>query len=440
MINVLPDENESPAARGTGRARVKILMVDDRPANLLTTQAVLDDLGEDLVTAASAHEAVQHLLREDFGLILLDVMMPEMDGFELARQIRRLRRSRHTPIIFLTAAGNEDSLIKGYEMGAVDYLLKPVAPEILRSKVAVFVQLARQAEKVKSYAEMLEERNGELREVMAGQREKEREILRLNEKLESRIEALSELNAELQAFSFTVSHDLNGPVARITSFSRALRNDGDTVLSEQGLLYVNRIESASQHMGQLISDLLALARSDHGELKPEKVDLSAIAREIAGELQATAPERKVQWEIAEGIEGFGDAGLLAVVLRNLLGNAWKFTRPIEAARIEFGAKTTADSPVYFVRDNGIGFEMSDRDKLFQPFQRLPAAREFQGTGIGLATVTRIMKRHGGRVWAESEKGAGATFYFEPALEKKSAMTEIEKLSKGEKQQCLANEF
>jgi len=143
MINVLPDQNESPAVRGTGRGRVKILMVDDRPANLLTTQAVLDDLGEDLVTAASAHEAVQHLLREDFGLILLDVMMPEMDGFELARQIRRLRRSRHTPIIFLTAAGNEDSLIKGYEMGAVDYVPVPVVPGVLRAKVRVFVDLYR---------------------------------------------------------------------------------------------------------------------------------------------------------------------------------------------------------------------------------------------------------------------------------------------------------
>lgn len=403
---------DSPPENGPGLARVRVLMVDDRPDNLFATRAALGDLGEDLVATTSAVEAVDHLLREDFGVILLDVMMPGMDGFELALQIRRLRRSRHTPIIFLTAAGSEESLLKGYDLGAVDYLLTPVVPEILRAKVAVFIRMARQADKVKRYTEMLEERNGELREVMAGERQAEQEILRLNRALKTRVEALSELNAELEAFSFTVSHDLNGPLAHLTSFSRALRDECGFVLGEQGLVYLDRIDSASQRMGQLIHDLLEMARGSHCDIKLETVDLSAIAGEIAAGLRAMAPERAVQWEIAGGLAVRGDLRLLTVALRNLLENAFKYTRRAEAARIELGVETTAGAPVYFVRDNGIGFKAGDRDKLFQPFQRLPSAHEFEGTGVGLATVNRIVKRLGGRIWAEGEEGSGATFYFE----------------------------
>jgi hypothetical protein len=415
---------DSPAEHGPVPERVRILMVDDRPDNLFATRAVLEDLGEELVATTSAVEAVDYLLREDFALILLDVMMPGMDGFELALQIRRLRRSRHTPIIFLTAAGSEERMSKGYALGAVDYLLKPVVPEILRAKVTVFIRMARQSGKVKHYTEMLEERNGELREVMAGERQAEQEILRLNQALKTRVEALSDLNAELEAFSFTVSHDLNGPLTHITSFSRALRDECGFVLGEQGLVYLERIDSASQRMGQLIRDLLELARGSHCDIKFEMVDLSAIAGEIVGGLRALAPERTVQWEIAEGLATRGDPPLLTVALRNLLENAFKYTRRAEAARIELGVETTAGAPVYFVRDNGIGFKAGDRDKLFQPFQRLPSAHEFEGTGVGLATVNRIVKRHGGRIWAEGEEGSGATFYFElPGVNGSSRVTE-----------------
>jgi hypothetical protein len=339
-------------------------------------------------------------------------MMPGMDGFDLALQIRRLRRSRDTPIIFLTAAGSVEKMSKGYQLGAVDYLLKPVAPEVLRAKVAVFIRMARQAGKVKYYTDMLEERNGDLREVMAGQRQAEQEILRLNRALKTRVGALSELNAELEAFSFTVSHDLNGPLANITSFSRALRDECGLVLGERGSAYLDRIDSASQRMGQLIRDLLELARSSHCDIKLETVDLSGIAGEIAGGLRAAAPERAVQWEIAGGLAARGDLRLLTVALRNLLENAFKFTRRAEAARIEFGVETSTGAPVYFVRDNGIGFKTGDHDKLFQPFQRLSSAHEFEGTGVGLATVDRIVKRLGGRIWAEGAEGSGAAFYFE----------------------------
>jgi two-component system, sensor histidine kinase and response regulator len=403
---------DSPTEHGPVLERVRVLMVDDRPDNLFATRAVLEDLGEDLVATTSAVEAVDCLLRQDFGLILLDVMMPGMDGFDLALQIRRLRRSRDTPIIFLTAAGNVEKMTKGYELGAVDYLLKPVAPEVLRAKVAVFIRMARQAGKVKYYTDMLEERNGELREVMAGQRQAEQEILRLNRALKARVGALSELNAELEAFSFTVSHDLNGPLANITSFSRALRDECGLVLGERGSAYLDRIDSASQRMGQLIRDLLELARSSHCDIKLETVDLSAMVAEIAGGLRAAAPERAVQWEIARGVAARGDLRLLTVALRNLLENAFKFTRRSEAARIEFGVETSTGAPVYFVRDNGIGFKTGDHDKLFQPFQRLSSAHEFEGTGVGLATVDRIVKRLGGRIRAEGAEGSGATFYFE----------------------------
>lgn len=402
-----------PAARAPGASRVKILVVDDRPDNLLAVETVLAELGQDLICTTSTFEALRCLLREDFALILLDVMMPEMNGFELARQVRALRRARHTPIIFLTAAGrSEDSLFKGYNMGAVDYLVKPVVPEVLRSKVAVFVELAQQTGNVRRYAEMLEDRNTHLRDLMADQSRAEGAIVRLNQSLEARVEELSELNRELEAFSFTVSHDLNGPLARLTGFSRALREEAGGRMSPEGLAHLDRIEAAAAQMGRLIADLLKLARASHGEIRRTDVNLSELTRRIAGELQEQTPERAVEWVIGDGLTVSGDAALMAVLMLSLLNNAWKFTRTGPAARIEFGVSGEAGEPVFYVRDNGIGFSGEEGARLFKPFERLASAREFEGTGVGLATAARIVKRHGGRIWAQGAVGRGAGFYFE----------------------------
>jgi light-regulated signal transduction histidine kinase (bacteriophytochrome) len=222
---------------------------------------------------------------------------------------------------------------------------------------------------------------------------------------------LAAANAELESFSYSVSHDLRAPLRSIDGFSQALLEDYPDRLDEQGKDYLQRVRSAAQRMGVLIDDLLNLSRVTRSEMRPETVDLSTLAQSIAAELQETQPERQVAFVIAPGLTTNGDARLLRILMQNLLGNAWKFTGAHPQARIKFGVNRADGEPAYFVRDDGAGFDMAHADKLFGAFQRLHTEAEFKGTGIGLATVQRIAHRHGGRVWANSKVGKGATFYF-----------------------------
>jgi PAS domain S-box-containing protein len=233
----------------------------------------------------------------------------------------------------------------------------------------------------------------------------------LNNDLKARAEALEMANSELQSFSYSVSHDLRAPLRSIDGFSLALLEDYADKLDDTGKDYLHRVRSASQLMGRLIDDLLELSRVGRANMHWKKVDLSELAREITGGLQTAEPGRHGEFIIAPDISGYGDAPLLRATLANLLGNAWKFTGKRDRPKIEFGARNEAGQQVYFVRDNGVGFDMTYADKLFVPFQRLHSIGEFPGTGIGLATVKRIITRHRGRVWAEGEVGHGATFYF-----------------------------
>ena len=233
---------------------------------------------------------------------------------------------------------------------------------------------------------------------------------RVSLRLEDANQKLEGANRELEAFSYSVSHDLRAPLRTIDGFSRILLEDYAEDLDEEGRDYLGRVRAASVHMGHLIDDLLNLSRVTRSPLRREWVDLSALSAGIVRELRASQPEREVEFVIEEGVTGWGDARLMLVVLENLLGNAWKFTSKKPGARIEFGVEKKPGG-AYYVRDNGAGFDMDYADKLFGAFQRLHGAREFEGTGIGLATVQRIVHRHGGRVWAEGEVGQGATFYF-----------------------------
>jgi PAS domain S-box-containing protein len=218
-------------------------------------------------------------------------------------------------------------------------------------------------------------------------------------------------NRELDAFAYSVSHDLRAPLRGLDGFSLALVEDYGDSLDDQARDYLRRIRAASQRMGQLIDDLLRLSRSTRGEMKMEEVDLSSVAESIVSELCRREPGRNVAVEIAPRLVAHGDAKLLRILLENLIGNAWKFTSRKDAARIEFGAERESGRPIYFVRDDGAGFDMTYGDKLFSAFQRLHGANEFEGTGIGLATCTRIVHRHGGEISAEGAVGKGATFSF-----------------------------
>ncbi len=246
-------------------------------------------------------------------------------------------------------------------------------------------------------------------------RESEAELRRVNEGLEVRVaERTAELaaaNKELEAFAYSVSHDLRAPLRAIDGFSRVLIEDYGAKLDAEACGYLDRVRGAVQRMGDLIDDMLQLSRVARVEMRPEAVDLSVLAEEIVAQLRLAAPERRVDVSVDAGLSARGDARLLGIVLNNLFENAWKYTGRTADARIEFSAAADGRETVFCVKDNGAGFDMRYVDKLFGAFQRLHSEREFPGTGVGLATVARIVHRHGGRVWAVGEPGKGASFFF-----------------------------
>jgi two-component system sensor histidine kinase/response regulator len=354
-----------------------ILLVDDVEANLIALEAQLENMNCELVRASSGNEALRHLLKREFAVILLDVQMPEMDGYEVARYARENPATRDVPIIFVTAMlENEEKTLRGYGSGAVDFLFKPVNPTILRSKVQIFLDL------------------------YLGRR-----------RLADEVEAHKMTLADLDAFNYSVSHDLRAPLRHLSGFSQLLLEDCGTHLDERGRDYIGRIQAAAQRMSVLIDDLLRLSRVSRAELKVQPVDLSALGDAIVADLRNGDPGRDVVFHAEPGLVVEGDSGLLRIVLENLLRNAWKFSSKKPNCRIELGRRIDHDEAVYFVRDEGVGFDPEYGSKLFQPFQRLHSTTDFEGTGIGLAIVHRIIGHHRGRIWAEATLDRGATFSF-----------------------------
>jgi PAS domain S-box-containing protein len=255
---------------------------------------------------------------------------------------------------------------------------------------------------------------GVVRDITASKRAQQ-EVASLNRELEERVRRrtaeLSAANEELEAFSYSVSHDLRAPLRALDGFSRALVEDHGDRLDGQALDFLDRIQVNSKRMAELIDDILALSRVSRRELRRDRVDLAEIARDVWSQLQAVEPGRHVRWTAPERLATSGDPHLLRLVLENLIGNAWKFTRGTTGAEIELGVVDEDGTPTYFVRGNGVGFDKDYVHKLFQPFQRLHRESEFEGNGIGLASVKRIVHRHGGRVRAEGAPGRGAVIWF-----------------------------
>ncbi|MCX5893254.1 MAG: response regulator [Deltaproteobacteria bacterium] len=380
------------------QSKVNILLVDDDPTKQQLLESILERRGENLVKAASGREALKCWLKQDFAVILLDVNMPVMDGFETAALIRQQPHSEKTPIIFVTAYRQTDlDALHGYSMGAVDYMFSPLNPRVLKAKVQVFVDLYRMNQAVQRQAEQLAAANQELERRL-------KDIQRLNLDLEI-------ANRELEAFSYSASHDLMAPLNSIDGFSRLLLEKYQGVLDEQGRDYLSRVRAASQRMGQVIEDLLKLSRLTRAELVKEPLDVGRLATQILGDLQASQPERLVETIVSADLAAEGDPRLLRLALENLLGNAWKFTGKTPQPRIEVGRREQDGQQVFFIQDNGASFEMAEAEQLFIPFHRLHSSSEFSGTGIGLAIVDRVIRRHGGRVWVTAQVNQGACFYF-----------------------------
>ncbi len=263
--------------------------------------------------------------------------------------------------------------------------------------------------------EAVDQANRELMREVTERKRAEATVRQLNVDLEQRVAertaALDASNKELEAFSYSVSHDLRAPLRSIDGFSRIVMDDYHDKLDADGRDHLSRVRAAAKQMGRLIDDLLKLARVSRAALQRERVDLSALARAVVAELRQSEPGRVVDVVVQGDLMALGDPTLLRVALENLLGNAWKFTGKRDAAHIVFGAQQQDGETTYFVRDDGAGYDPTYADKLFGAFQRLHSTEEFPGTGIGLATVQRIVRRHGGRIWAEGQVNLGATFFF-----------------------------
>ena len=376
------------ASAAQPQATVSILIVDDDSTKRFALKTILAPLGEEVVEASSGADALRQLLRQEFAVILLDVRMPMMDGFETAQLIRQRPRSELTPIIFVTALDQaETDMGRGYDLGAVDFVFAPVVPAILRAKVTVFVELYRAQQELRRYRSQLE-------------------ML-----VEERTTALTAVNRELEAFSYSVSNDLRAPLLAFDGLSQTLLDDYGGKLDKKAKDYLVRMRRASERMTTVFDGLQSLFRLTSGEIHREELDLTKLAREIADEVRTENPERKVKVHVAEGITASGDRRLLRILLANLINNAWKFTSLEPAAKVEVGTEIVDGESRVFVRDNGVGFDMIYAHRLFGAFQRLHSQSDFPGAGIGLATARRIVNRHGGRIWAEGKEEEGATFYF-----------------------------
>ena len=402
----------------------KVLIVDDTPANLRLLRAVLEGENFEVVEARDGAQALGVLECEAVDAVISDIFMPNMDGYRFCQEVRKSDRWQELPFIFYTAtyvSPSDEKLC--YDLGADKYLRKPARREALlaalreatdptRTRPLNRAGLPSEAAVMKEYSEQLVsklvEKNQELEQARADLQQANRE---LDHRVQQRTAELKVANQELESFSYSVSHDLRAPLRHIGGFIDILQEECAGQLTESSLKNLQRVRMAARTMGELIDALLELSQVTRAEMNRRPVDLSAIAVEVCADLQQIEPNRVVELEIAPGLNANGDPRLLRVVMVNLLGNAWKYTRKRPDARIEFGKLAGEAAGTFYVRDNGAGFDMAHVGKLFGAFQRLHRAAEFEGTGIGLATVQRIIHRHNGKIRGESINHQGATFYF-----------------------------
>jgi len=360
-----------------------VMIVDDNPENLRTLTSVLETHGYETRAAINGELALEAIKSVHPDLIMLDIMMPGMDGFEVCRQLKADLNTSNIPVLFISAMNDTTDKVKAFEVGGIDYIPKPfqVQEVLARTRTHIALALAR------------------------------RQLEETNSQLQQRTTKLEALNKELSAFAYSVSHDLRASLRTIDGFSHTMFEDYYDLVDDTGKDYLQRIRSGVQKMGHLIDDMLKLSKVTRSELSLRNIDLGIIANNIIEKMHSDTPDRAVQVDIMANMKTQADPHLMEIALNNLLGNAWKFSAKNPHSCIKFGSKERDGKPVYFVDDNGVGFDMRYVDKLFGAFHRLHSDDEFEGTGIGLATVDRVIQLHGGQVWAESILNKGATFYF-----------------------------
>lgn len=354
-----------------------ILIVDDRRENLVATEKVLKNLDAAIFKATSGNEALSLMLRYRFAVVLLDVQMPEMDGFETAKLMQEHESMRGVPIIFVTAISKEEKYAtQAAEIGAVDYIFKPINPDILRSKVKVYLDIYAQRE----------------------------QILKLNR-------TLSQSNEELERFAYICSHDMQEPVRMMNSYAGILEEEYREVMDKKGQKYLNFIASNARHMQKMIFDILTFSRVGREEPKIEKIDSGQIVAEVLEEFEPIIAQKKARIEYGKLPILRGCPTLFRVMFQNLIGNALKFQDGSHAPEINIQAECKEDRWLFSVRDNGIGIDPAFNAKVFAIFQRIHRKEDYPGTGIGLSTCKKFVELCGGEIWFESALGKGSAFYF-----------------------------
>jgi len=374
---------------------------------------------------ANAEDAYQAVLVEKPELIISDVVMPGMDGYEFCKLLKENKDFSSIPVILLTSLQDPQDIIKGLQSGADNFITKPYDEKYLFSRIQYLlinrdIRFAGSAEMVielvfrgKKYQINSDKKQilDLLLSVYEVAIQRNDELVAIKAQLEIANENLKRVNSDLEAFTRTVSHDLKSPLNGIIGFSDLLLSSKDNNFNEESLDFLKVINTSAWELSNLIQDLLQFSRSGLVDLVQETVDMSQIANQVMEGILQRYPARKVIVEIEKGIQAKADPKMIRVVLVNLLGNAFKYSGLNEEAEIKFGKKEYYGQDLFYVMDNGAGFDMSQAEKLFQPFQRFHSSEHFKGSGVGLSTVKRIIEKHGGQIWAESEIGNGATFYF-----------------------------
>jgi two-component system sensor histidine kinase/response regulator len=364
-----------------GISRAKLLIVDDEASQMKALCDTLEHEGYSTTGFTSANQALQALRELKFDLLITDLMMPEMDGITLFQAA--LEKDPNLVGIIMTGQGTIDTAVQAMKTGVLDYVLKPFNLTIILPVLSRALALRQ-----------LRKQNAEL-----------------EQSIRERSAELEAANKELEAFSFSVSHDLRAPLRAISGFSEILLNNHSSQLPPEVQRLLGIINTSALRMGQLIEDLLRFSQLSRQPLFKRPLNTRNLVQEVTATLTSEESQRQVEIRIGDLPECVGDPALLRQVFLNLLANSFKFTRYKPNPFIEVGCEEAEGQKIYFVRDNGAGFDMQSAHRLFGFFQRLHSEKQYEGTGVGLSIVQRIVKRHGGRVWAEAEVDKGATFYF-----------------------------
>ncbi|HTB52193.1 MAG TPA: response regulator [Ferruginibacter sp.] len=402
----------------------KILIVDDREDNLFSMETILEPDGYELIKAKSGREALKILLAEfNFALILMDVKMPNMNGFETAALIYEREKLKHIPIIFITANNyGEEHIFQGYRSGAVDYIYKPVNPDLLRAKVAVFVDLYKKNYQLIMHEQKLIAINKSLENEIHERKMSEEKVNELNRQLLDNIDRLETANKELDRFAFMSSHDLQEPLRKIRTYSDLLQVKYKRLLDEDATKYINRIQHAAERMQALIKDILDFSQISNDANKFIQTDMNVLVQEVVADMHDTVDAKKAKINVKLLPVLNINPGLFKALFSNLIGNALKYAKKDIAPMINIYTEIDVNNKeaytinpknkMYcriYIEDNGIGFDQKYAESIFDMFKRLHSNNEYEGTGIGLALCKQIVEKHHGFVSVLSQINVGSTF-------------------------------